>query len=121
MGQKTRTCCVCGKEYKYCNKCSEDKNKPLWYFSFCSSNCKEIYDVTSKFENKQIEASGAKRRLDKLDLTNYKNFGNSYKSSIEKIKKLTQVVIKKTEVIEKKDAEEVLEKEPTKKVKKDVE
>lgn len=121
MGQKSRICCVCGKEYNYCNKCTEDKNKPLWYFSFCSSNCKEIYNVTSKFENKQINEKEARKLLDKLDLSSIKNFGDSYKSSVEKIRKLTDNIIKKTIINEKMNTEEVIEKSPSKMVKKDVE
>lgn len=85
MERKIRRCCVCGKEYEYCNKCREDMNKPLWYFTFCSENCHNIYGVTSQFENGQIDSVSAKLQLDQLDLSKQNNFGKSYKNSISKI------------------------------------
>lgn len=85
MERKIRRCCVCMKEYEYCNKCKEDMNKPLWYFTFCSENCHNIYDITSKFEDKQIDVAEAEKQLEKLDLSNLDSFGNSYKNSISKI------------------------------------
>ena len=83
--KKNRKCAVCRTEYSYCPRCGEDKNKPTWYFTFCSSNCKDIYNITSKFENGQLSADLAKIELEKLDLSKTNNFGDSYKNSIEKI------------------------------------
>lgn len=85
MERKLRICAVCRSRYEFCPRCKEDNNKPLWYFTFCGENCRDIYDITSKFENNQIDASKAKIRLDKLDLSKLNNFGESYKSSISKI------------------------------------
>lgn len=85
MEKKIRRCCVCGKEYEYCNKCREDINKPLWYFTFCSDNCHDIYGVTSQFENGNVDAFTAKSNLEKLDLSKQNNFGKSYKNTITKI------------------------------------
>lgn len=85
MERKLRTCAVCRISYKFCNKCREDAGKPLWFFTFCSSNCHDIYDITSKFENNQFDANIAKSELDKLDLSKLNNFGESYKKSIDKI------------------------------------
>ena len=88
-------------EYEYCNKCKEDMNKPLWYFTFCSENCHDIYDITSKFEDKQIDAIEAKKQLENLDLSNLDGFGNSYKNSIDKITRFSNSLIEKnTEPIE---------------------
>lgn len=96
MNNKMRTCSVCRTPYSYCPHCGEDKLKPTWYFSFCGENCKDIYDVTAKYENGQIDANGAKVKLDKLDLSKLDKFGASYKASIEKINSSTIV----TEVVE---------------------
>lgn len=85
MDRKKRICATCHSEYNYCPRCNEDKDKPLWYFTFCSSNCKDIYSVASDFENNQINADKAKEKLDGLDLTKLDNFGESYKKSISKI------------------------------------
>lgn len=81
-----RTCCVCHQEHMYCPVCNpEDRNKPTWYFAYCSENCKDIYDVTSNYEDKKITADEAKTQLDKLDLSHIANFGESYQKAIMKI------------------------------------
>lgn len=98
MERKLRRCSVCGSEYRFCNRCPEDKDKPNWYFAFCSSNCKDIYDITSKFENGQIINSEAKTQLEKLDLSKLDNFGTSYKSSINKIMKVSPISIDKKDI-----------------------
>lgn len=100
MSNKMRTCSVCRTSYSYCPHCGEDKLKPTWYFSFCGGNCKDIYDVTAKYENGQIDVNGAKAKLDKLDLSKLDKFGASYKVSIEKIKSATVVVDVIEEVVE---------------------
>lgn len=87
--KKNRKCAVCRTEYSFCPRCNADKNKPTWYFTFCSSNCKDIYNITSKFENGQLSTDLAKIELEKLDLSKINNFGNSYKNSIEKINTVT--------------------------------
>ena len=61
-----------------------------------------IYDITSKYENGQILASESKMELDKLDLSKLDKFGESYKTSIEKINSATIV----NEVVEKETNEE---------------
>lgn len=81
-----RTCCVCHQEHMYCPVCNpEDRNKPTWYFAYCSENCKDIYAVTSDYEDKKITADEAKAQLDKLDLSHIANFGESYQKAIMKI------------------------------------
>lgn len=98
MAKKMRKCAVCGKNYPFCPRCGEDKDKPMWYFTFCSENCKDIYDVTSKFEDGQISGKDAKTKLDKLDLSNFEDFGNSYKISVAKINETkTEVPLKNKE------------------------
>ena len=81
-----RTCCVCHQEHMYCPVCNpEDRNKPTWYFAYCSENCKDIYAVTSNYEDEKITADEAKAQLDKLDLSHIANFGESYQKAIMKI------------------------------------
>ena len=81
-----RTCCVCHEEYSFCPVCnSEDRLKPTWHFAYCSENCKNIYTVTSDYEDKKISADDAKKQLNKLDLSQIANFGESYQKAIMKI------------------------------------
>lgn len=92
---KLRTCSCCKSSYEFCPRCPEDEKKELWYFAFCSSNCHDIYDITSKFESGNITAIEAKSQLEKLDLSKLDNFGTSYKSSIERIIGVKSDVISK--------------------------
>lgn len=95
-----RTCCVCHREHMYCPVCNpEDRNKPTWYFAYCSENCKDIYTVTSDYEDKKITAGEAKTQLDKLDLSHIANFGESYQKAIMKINENITLVEKVDEVI----------------------
>lgn len=80
-----KICATCHSEYDFCPKCNKDKDKPLWYFTFCSQNCHDIYETTSSFENGNINADEAKMKLDNLNLSKLDNFGESYKKSIDKI------------------------------------
>lgn len=97
MDAKLRTCSVCRKSYKYCPKCREYESLPTWMFAFCSKNCKDIYDVTSEYEDKRVTADEAKKRLDKLDLSRISNFGTSYQNTINDInKKATPVKVTKS-------------------------
>ena len=54
MERKIRRCVVCGSEYKFCPRCNEDADKPLWYFTFCAEQCKNIYNITSGYEDGKI-------------------------------------------------------------------
>lgn len=84
--KQLRTCCVCHKEYPFCPVCNpEDRNKPMWYFAYCSENCRDVYIVTSDYTDKKISANDAKAQLDKLDLSQIASFGESYQKAIMKI------------------------------------
>lgn len=90
-----RMCCVCHKEYPFCLCNPEDRLKPTWHFAYCSENCKDIYNITSAFEDGRITDTEAKAKLEKLDLSEKDNFGESYQKSIASIMKAKAQVIKK--------------------------
>lgn len=90
-----RTCCVCHKEYPFCLCNSEDRLKPAWHFAYCSENCRDIYNITSSFENGRLSDVEAKAKLEKLDLSEKNSFGESYQKSIASILKAKTQVIKK--------------------------
>lgn len=95
MVSKERICSVCKRTYKYCPLCKDDAKKPTWYFAYCSENCKDIYNVTSAFEDGRMTDIEAKEKLEKLDLSRKEYFGESYKNSIASIMKAKAQVIKK--------------------------
>lgn len=91
-----RMCCVCHKEYSFCPVCNpEDRLKPTWHFAYCSENCKDIYNITSSFENGRLSDIDAKAKLEKLDLNEKDNFGESYQKSIDSIMKAKAQAINK--------------------------
>lgn len=84
--RKIRTCSVCRDEYEFCPVCNpKDRNKPTFYFAYCSEKCKTIYDVMSRYEHGEIDAQSADEWLSKLDLSKKENFGESYKNTLKKI------------------------------------
>lgn len=86
MTSKMRTCCVCRTQYQFCPVCNNgDSKKPSWYFTFCSENCREIYGVTSDFENGKLTDVQAKEQLEKLNISKLEDFGTSYRFSIGRI------------------------------------
>lgn len=90
-----RICVICQKQYHYCPSCnSEDTNKPTWYFTFCSENCKNIYDVCTNWRDGNITEDEASEKIKKLDLSKIDNF---FESTQAQIKELTASP-KKTEV-----------------------
>ena len=93
-----KICATCRSNYDFCPKCNRDKDKPLWYFTFCSQNCHDIYEITSSFENGKIDADEAKLKLNNLNLSKLDNFGESYKKSIDKI--MSSVSIKEDTFVE---------------------
>lgn len=99
-----KICATCRCSYNFCPKCNKDKDKPLWYFTFCSQNCHDIYEITSSFENGNINADEAKLRLNNLNLSKLDNFGESYKKSIDKI--MSSAYVKNDVIVEDMIAEE---------------
>ena len=96
MERKLRICSTCRSEYRFCPRCNEDKDKPNWYFAFCSENCKDIYDVTSNYGWGNITPKEAKERMSKLDLSKIENFGESYQNTIAKINSYEEMIAKPT-------------------------
>ena len=91
-----RTCVLCKQNYSYCPVCNpEDRLKPTWYFCYCSDNCHDIDSIASAYEDGRITDTDAKAKLEKLDLNEKDNFGESYQKSIDSIMKAKAQVIKK--------------------------
>lgn len=101
--RKIRTCSVCRANYEFCLCNPEDRDKPTFYFAFCSENCKDIYNATSNYESGAIDAQAANEQLSKLDLSNKENFGESYRNTLKKISD----ELKKTKVVEESVVEEM--------------
>lgn len=100
MERKERICSVCGKKYKFCPHCQEDSHKPMWFYSFCSYECHDIYNIASQFENGTIDIESANNKLNKLDISKVDD-RTSYKKTIAKIMNTEKVVAEEKVITEK--------------------
>ncbi len=88
MKKNNTKCVVCGKEYYYCNTCKSQD--PSWMISFCSDNCRKIYNAVAKFGMGKLTQEQAKDALKDLDLSKYDNFTDSTKRLISEINKIDE-------------------------------
>ena len=74
MGRRNRECYLCGRNYQYCPTCSSDRMKPALMSEFHSENCKNIFDICTRFNIQLMSKSEAKDALNACDLSNKENF-----------------------------------------------
>ena len=85
MGRKNRECYLCGQDYKYCPTCSQDRMKPAWMAEFHDENCKNIFDICTRFNMGLISKSEAQDELMACNLSNQENFKSYVQHDIENI------------------------------------
>ena len=84
MAKKVKRICYVDKtQYEYCPRCS---SAPKWHFTFCCENCKNINYIIDEYTAKMITATEAYAKLEKCDLSNYKNFTDYHKQMVDEIK-----------------------------------
>lgn len=74
MGRRNRECYLCGKDYQYCPTCSQDRMKPAYMSEFHSENCKNIFDICTRFNMNLMSKSEAQDALNSCNLSNKENF-----------------------------------------------
>ena len=85
MARKDRQCYLCGTSYQYCGTCSNDRMKPAWMSEFHSENCKNIFDICTRFNMGMMSKTEAQDALNACDLTNKDNFKAYAKRDLEVI------------------------------------
>lgn len=85
MIKLNKTCVICGNKYSYCPSCGADHNKPSWMASFCSENCKNIYDVVARYGMKKINVDEAIEILNTCDLSSKPRFTTSTQRLIDEL------------------------------------
>lgn len=91
MGRRNRECYLCGKDYQYCPTCSQDKMKPAYMSEFHSENCKNIFDICTRFNMQLMSKSEAQDALNTCDLTSKENFKSYVIRDLENIFKADEV------------------------------
>jgi hypothetical protein len=74
MAKRDRKCYLCGESYKYCGTCSQDRMKPAYMTEFHNENCKNIFDICTRFNMNLMSKSKAQDALNTCDLSNKENF-----------------------------------------------
>lgn len=96
-----RHCYACGKEYTYCPSCSEDKDKPIWMFSFDTEKCRNLFQLTSDYLAGNMTKNDVIKELEEYDFTDKVKYESSIMKMISECKKENKENIEKTEEIKK--------------------
>lgn len=100
MGRKSRECYLCKESYKYCPTCSNDRVKPSWMAEFHSENCKDIFDICTRFNMELFTKEEAKSAIEKCDISNKLNFRPSVQNTLSNLLKVDEVVFEKEPIVE---------------------
>lgn len=82
---RMRECYLCGTTYKYCPNCASGKTMPSWMMEFHSEECKNIFDICTRFNMGELSKADAKSELAKYDLSNKEKFKPYVQRDLEKI------------------------------------
>ena len=74
MARRSRECYLCGTKYSFCGSCTNDRTKPAWMSEFHEENCKNIFDICTRYNLSIISKDEAKAALKECDLSNKDNF-----------------------------------------------
>lgn len=85
MGRRDRNCYLCGEHYQYCPTCSNDRMKPAYMATFHSENCKNIFDICTRFNMNIMSKAEAQEALNACDLSNKANFKSYVQRDLENI------------------------------------
>lgn len=85
MARRSRECYLCGSQYKFCGSCTNDRMKPTWMSEFHEENCKNIFDICTRYNLQLMSKAEAKAALLKCDLSNKENFKDYVQRDIANI------------------------------------
>lgn len=94
MARKSRECYLCGVDYKYCGTCSNDRMKPAWMAEFHNENCKNIFDICTRFNMNLMSKTDAQEALISCDLSNKANFKSYVQNDLDVIFEEEPIVVK---------------------------
>lgn len=85
MGKRNRVCYLCGTKYEYCPTCTQDKAKPAFMSEFHAENCKNIFEICTRFNMGLMSKIEAQEALASYDLSNRANFKPFVQRDLDKI------------------------------------
>ena len=108
MARYDRSCILCGKVYEYCNSCSAFQNKPVWMFSYCSEDCKNITSLLTDYIYNKISKEEVKQIIETKNTSRHMQYKGSYGKAYKEIMGMVDIEISNDDKIEeKKNVEEV--------------
>lgn len=111
MAKKNRVCLTCNEKYSYCPNCN--RKDPAWMVEFHSENCKNIFDIATRFNMQLLTKEEAKAAMEQCDLTNKEKFKSYVQQDLENIFAVEESPVKKhtkkTPVVEAEPVHEVVE------------
>lgn len=100
MSRYNRKCILCGKEYKYCSDCREEQHQPSWKNTYCSENCRTIFNTVVAYAQKTISHEDAQKMLNACDLTNKEKIRIDFIKLIDEIMKTEEKIEIKEEKVD---------------------
>ena len=108
MARYDRSCILCGKVYEYCNSCSAFQNKPVWMFSYCSEDCKDITSLLTDYIYNKISKEEVKQIIETKNTSRHMQYKGSYGKAYKEIMGMVDIEISNDDKIEeKKNVEEI--------------
>ena len=108
MARYDRSCILCGKVYEYCNSCSAFQNKPVWMFSYCSEDCKDITSLLTDYIYNKISKEEVKQIIETKDTSRHMQYKGSYGKAYKEIMGMVDIEISNDDKSEeKKNVEEI--------------
>ena len=92
-----RNCTVCGRQYKYCPKCSQYDGMEKWHVEYCSEQCRNTYSIINKYAFKHITKDEAKMLLEGNNITKDSILLPRWKESVKEILKTEEKEVVKQE------------------------
>lgn len=85
MSKYNKTCILCGKKYKFCNDCREEMYQPTWKNTYCSENCRTIFNTIVGYAQNTIIIEDAYDILKGCDLTKKDAFREDFSNYVDEI------------------------------------
>ena len=108
MARYVRSCILCGKKYEYCNTCSAFQDKPVWMFSYCSEDCKDITSLLTDYIYNKISKEEVKGIIGSKDTSRHMQYKGSYGKAYKEIMDETEPEISEENITEKDIEEDVI-------------
>lgn len=79
------TCSICGKGYHMCLSCKDEMKSKPWKLHTCSSEHYKIFSIVKGYSFGVYNKSEAKKRLQKVDLSDFDSLRENIKNIINEI------------------------------------